>query len=195
MNDKYDVQKELKEKNYQLYINKLIIDLEKSMESLIMFYNNYFDSISHDVTVKIISLLDDKENDDKKSTVQSLVNAFFNILKEKLSITIEEKLAKIKNEMNNINNFNYEKRLNNEALSIINQISNIYQENIYMLIDELINDITNYRLDFSDYLLNTVYRKLLNTLRDKLMFSIKLINNNYDENTMILETINEKTLK
>ena len=195
MENNYDVQSELKEKNHELYINKLIIDLEKAMESLIMFYNNYCDTLSQETTEKIISFLDSKEDSDKKDMVTNLVSAFFNISRGKLNSIIQERLENIKVDIQNINTFNYEKKLNEEALLIINEMSDNYQENVYMLIDELMNDITDYRLDFKDYLLNAVYRKLINILRDKLMFSIKLINNNYDENTMIIETINEKTLK
>lgn len=193
MKDNFDVQEELKNKNYELYINKLIVDLEKTMESLLMFYSNYCDTLSKDSTNTIISYLDNSL--EKQDTVSNLVNTFFGMIKGKINDIIKERLENIKNNIQNIDHINYEKKLNDEALLIANQLSDYYQENIYMLIDEISKDITTYRLDFKDYLLNTLYRKLINTLIDKLMYSIKLINNNYDENTMMLETINQKTLK
>ena len=193
MEDNFDLQEELKNKNYELYINKLIVDLEKTMESLLMFYSNYCDTLSKDSTNIIISYLDNSL--EKQDTVSNLVNTFFGMIKGKINTIIKERLENIKNNIQNIDHINYEKKLNDEALLIANQLSDYYQENIYMLIDEISKDITTYRLDFKDYLLNTLYRKLINTLRDKLMYSIKLINNNYDENTMMLETINQKTLK
>ena len=193
MKDNFDLQEELKNKNYELYINKLIVDLEKTMESLLMFYSNYCDTLSKDSTNTIISYLDNSL--EKQDTISNLVNTFFGMVKAKLNTITKERLENIKNNIQNIDHINYEKKLNDEALLIANQLSDYYQENIYMLIDEISKDITTYRLDFKDYLLNTLYRKLINTLRDKLMYSIKLINNNYDENTMMLETINQKTIK
>lgn len=193
MENNLDVQETLKNKNQELYINKLIIDLEKTMESLLMFYNNYSDTLSNDATTKIISYLDN--GTDKSAAISNLVNTFFNMIKVKLNNIVKERLDSIKNDISNIDHINYEKRLDEEALYIANQISDYYQENVYMLIDEVSKDMTTYRLDFKDYVLNTLNRRLINTLRDKLVYSIKLINNNYDENTQMLETINEKTLK
>ena len=193
MENNLDVQEALKNKNQELYINKLIIDLEKTMESLLMFYNNYSDTLSNDATTKIISYLDN--GTDKSAAISNLVNTFFNMIKVKLNNIVKERLDSIKNDISNIDHINYEKRLDEEALYIANQISDYYQENVYMLIDEVSKDMTTYRLDFKDYVLNTLNRRLINTLRDKLVYSIKLINNNYDENTQMLETINEKTLK
>ena len=65
-----------------------------------------------------------------------------------------------------------------------------------MLINELVFDSDleiNKRI--SDYLSTIVYNKIINVLKDQFMYAIKLIDNNYEENTQIMEGINEKTIK
>ena len=195
MENNVDVVHELQIKNQELYINKLIIDLENAMESLLIFYSNYLDTNIKNINEKIISLLDDKQNIEKCEIITQVVNSFFNLFKDKLNSMIKDRLTVIKSNIQNIDTFNYEKMLNNESLIIVNQISDYYQENVYMLIDEIIPEAKLRKLDIKDYLLNTVYLKIINTLKDKLMYSIKLINNNYDENTTMLKVINQKTLK
>lgn len=194
MEENIDVGKELAIKNQELFKNKLIIDLENAMDSLLMFYSNYCDTISNEVINTIVFYLD-KQDETSKETISNLVISFFTMFKDSLNKTIQERLKIIKSSIPNLETSNYEKKLNSESLIIVNQISDYYQENIYMLIDEIQENITEHRLDFKDYLLNALYLKLMNTLKDKLMYSVKLINNNYDENTTILQIINEKTLK
>ena len=59
MENNLDIQEELKNINHELYINKLIIDLENAMESLLLFYGNYCDTQKQEMKSKIIG---DKEN-------------------------------------------------------------------------------------------------------------------------------------
>ena len=117
------------------------------------------------------------------------------MLRDNLKTVINERLKVIKSDIHSINSFNYEKRLNSESLIISNQMSDFYQEKIYELIDELKEYIHEHQLDLKDYLLTLLYLKLMNTLKDKLMYYIGIINNNYDENTTMLKSINQKTLK
>ena len=205
MEDNIDVVKELEIKNQELFVNKIIIDLETAMESLLLFYSKkmddreeahtYCDIVANDVISKLISLLDNPTNIEQQEKVSALVTAFFDMYKAKVNTFVPERLQVIKENINNIDSVNYEKNLNDESTTIVNKISEFYQENIYMLIDEIEENITEHRLDLKDYLLNTVYLKLINMLKDKLIYSIKLIGNNYDENTAVLQVINEKTLK
>ena len=191
MDNNIDVHEELKIKNQELYINKLIIDLDSAMESLLLFYDNYCDTISKDVINKTISFIDNLENQDM---INKLVNTFFNMYKNELHRIIKERMIHLKEDIQNIENLSYIKKLNEESRIISNQISEYYHENIYMLIDEIMKDISNKKLEFKDYLLNSVYLKLINTLRDKLIFSMRVINNNYDESTTKIQDINTKTL-
>lgn len=205
MEDNIDVVKELEIKNQELFVNKIIIDLETAMESLLLFYSKkmddseeahtYCDIVANDVISMLISLLDNPTNIEQQEKVSALVTAFFDMYKAKVNTFVPERLQVIKENINNIDSVNYEKNLNDESTTIVNKISEFYQENIYMLIDEIEENITEHRLDLKDYLLNTVYLKLINMLKDKLIYSIKLIGNNYDENTAVLQVINEKTLK
>lgn len=194
MDDNIDVVKELEIKNREIFDNKIIIDLEKTMDSLIMFYGNYCDTVSNEV-INTINLYLDKKDDTSCEMISNLVTSFFTMLKGDLNKIVNARLTLIKADIQSINSFNYEKKLTNESLIIANQISDFYQEKIYELIDAVKDNVKEHSLDLKDYLLTAVYLKLMNTLKDKLMYSVKLINNNYDENTTILQSINEKTLK
>ena len=195
MDNDIDVVEQLRIKNHELYINKLIIDLENAIESLIIFYNNYCDTISGETKNITSVLLDNKTDISEKQMNDSLLDSFFSLFKEKVSQIFKNRLGVIKSNIQNIDAFNYEKKLNNESLIIVNQVSDYYQENILMLIDEIKENFIVHQLEVREYLQKAVYIKLMNTLKDKLIYSIKLINNNYDENTTMLQSINEKTLK
>ena len=203
-----DVVKELEKKNQELFVNKVIIDLENTMESLMMFYskNNeiddngekaqtYCDIVAQEVISRLSSFLDNPSDYTQQEKIAALVTSFFAMFKKTVNTIISERLQVIKTSIQTINAFNYEKKLNSESLVIVNKVSEFYQENVYMLIDEVKDSIKEHQLDFKDYLLNAIYLKLMNTLKDKLMYSIKLINNNYDENTTMIQSINAKTLK
>ena len=195
MDNNIDVVEQLKIKNHELYINKMIIDLENTMESFILFYNNFCDSFLKEIVSKITFLLDDSQNSDKKTMTNNTILSFFTMYKENVKNEIDTRTKLIRDYIKENDISNYNKKLNSEALLIVNQITDYYHENINMLIDELSQYIKNNELYFKDYLLNTVRHKLINTLSVQLMYSVKLINNNSDENTMMLQTINEKTLK
>lgn len=205
MEDNIDVVKELEIKNQELFVNKIIIDLETAMESLMLFYSKkmddnkdnytYCDMVASDVINNINSFLDNPNDVLQKEKVSALVNSFFYIYKNKVNTLIPERLQEIKKDIQNIDSLNYEMKLNNESSAIIKQISDYYQENIYMLIEEIKDSVNNHQLVFQEYLIKNVHDKLINMLKDKLIYSIKLINNNYDENTAVLQIINEKTLK
>ena len=177
MDDNIDVVKELEIKNREIFDNKIIIDLEKTMDSLIMFYGNYCDTVSNEV-INTINLYLDKKDDTSYEMISNLVTSFFTMLKGDLNKIVNERLTLIKADIQSINSFNYEKKLTNESLIITNQISDFYQEKIYELIDAVKDNVKEHRLDLKDYLLTAVYLKLMNTLKDKLMYSVKLIKNN-----------------
>ena len=206
MEDKLDVVKEFEIKNQELFNDNKLIILENVIESVLLFYsknvgdsdkkdNPYCDNVAQEVIDKINSLLDNKDDVTQKEKVSALVNAFFDMFKNEVNTIFSQRLDIIKTNIQSIDESNYENKLNEELLTIVQQISNFYQENINMLIDEIEDGITEYQTEFKDYLLNNVHAKLINILKDKLMISAILINNKYDENVAIFQRINEKTLK
>lgn len=192
MEDNINVAREFKKKNKELFDNKIVIDLEKAMDSFEVFYKLHCDTVAGlEVVNKINSFLDNKD-DTSKETVKTLVNNFFKMFKDQLEEILNKRKEAIENDMQNINSSNYEKRLINESLIIANQVSDFYNEKIYELIDALKDNIKEHQLDLEDYLLSGLYVRLMNTLRDKSIYYFKLICNNYDENTAKYQSMNEK---
>ena len=82
------------------------------------------------------------------------------------------------------------------AILVTNHMSDYYLNNINLLVDEIAStkDV-NKKNRISEYLINNLYRKVMDTLKDQLMYSIRVIDNNYEENNNIIQSISEKTLK
>ena len=165
------------------------------MKTLLLFYNKYCDYLSRDVSDKIIFMMDNQDNISQKEIIKKIVESFFKLFNEKLNITIGERLSNIKTNISTINMDDYENLLNDETSIIVNQISNYCNESINSLISELKEFVSTHQTYLNDYLTGIIGLKLIDTLKDKLKYSIKLINNNYGENTAVLQRINEKTLK
>ena len=192
MTNENDINVALREINQKMLVNKKKIDIDNIVESILLFFNNYFNTLSDEVVNKVISLKSFDNNDSSKEIVSKLVLSFFNILENKLKDTCLNKFNSIKNDVSKLSDNECNKKLNYIASIISNQISDYYLDNAHDLINELNNDDDNKNI--SDYILKTIYNRVINTLKDRLMYGIKVIDNNYEENNLKLENINEKTI-
>ena len=192
MTNENDINVALREINQKMLVNKKKIDIDNIVESILLFFNNYFNTLSDEVVNKVISLKSFDNNDSSKEIVSKLVLSFFNILENKLKDTCLNKFNSIKNDVSKLSDNECNKKLNYIASIISNQISDYYLDNAHDLINELNNDDDNKNI--SDYILKIVYNRVINTLKDRLMYGIKVIDNNYEENNLKLENINEKTI-
>lgn len=192
MTNENDINAALREINQKMLVNKKKIDIDNIVESILLFFNNYFNTLSDEVVNKVISLKSFDNNDSSKEIVSKLVLSFFNILENKLKDTCLNKFNSIKNDVSKLSDNECNKKLNYIASIISNQISDYYLDNAHDLIKELNNDDDNKNI--SDYILKTIYNRVINTLKDRLMYGIKVIDNNYEENNLKLENINEKTI-
>lgn len=196
MENNVDINEVLKNKNNEMLLNKKRIDLDKAMESIQMFYNNYCDNYAIEINDQLCGIKNIDINSEQGEIIKKMTASFLNMITDTLNKTISEKTMLIKEQLNNMDDIKYNKVLNYMSLNIVNQISEFYLENVNMLINELVFDSDleiNKRI--SDYLSTIVYNKIINVLKDQFMYAIKLIDNNYEENNQIMEGINEKTIK
>ena len=196
MDDNIDVSKELKIKNQEMLLNKKRIDLDTSMESLIVFYSNYSTNLASEINDRICLIRQVNSDSEQGRIMYNTITSFFFIMNKKLKELITKKTTKIKENINNINDEEYNKQLRYMSIVIVNQMLEFYGDNIDMLVVELTNDVDDITKDrISNYLFEIIYGKMMNMLKDKFMYSIKVISNNYEENNQVIEDINNKTLK
>ncbi len=188
---------QLKVKNQELYLNKRIIDLDSSIESLLLFYNNYTSNLATDVSNQISSFYGIDSNSDQGKIMYNTISSFFVLCNNKLKDVLTKKIEKIKSTMNNVSDEEYNKELRYMSIKAINAMSDYYFQNIDMLIKELVNESTDLAVNnkINSYFYETLYYKMMNVLRDQFSYSVKVIGNNNDENIQVMQNINEKTIK
>ena len=196
MDNNIDTNEELKIKNQEMLLNKKCIDLETSMESLIVFYSNYSNNLANEINNRICLIKNiDSEGEQSKIMLNTIIS-FFTILSNKLKELVFDKVNKLKDRINTFNDEEYDKELKYMSIYVNNRLLEFYGENIDMLMEELTSDVDTVTKDkIKNYLFEIIYGKMMNMLRDKFIYSIKVIGNNSEENNQIIQEINEKTIK
>ena len=196
MEEYIDVNKELEQKNQEMFLNKKRIDLDNSMESLMVFYSNYSMNVASEINNRICIYRNINSSSEDSKILYNTITSFFLIVSKKLKEIINNQIEPIKDKLDGLTDEEYIKKLNDISTGIIDDMSNYFKENANMLSDELNQDIDDdIKNSINKYILDILTIKMINMLRDKLMYSIKVINNNYEANKEIIENINEKTLK
>ena len=193
MTNESDINEVLRAFNQEALLKKKKVDIDNIVDSILLFFNNYFGNLSKEVTIKLKSLNNISEDDYYGVIINKMVFAFFNVLENKLKETTTNKFNSIRDNIPNLTDLECNKKLNYIVGVISNEISDFYLENAEILIKELIQKEEYVKVS-SDYLIKVVYGKVINTLKDRLMYSIKVIDNNNEENKEKIETINEKTI-
>ena len=196
MNNNVDSKEELAVKNDTMLLDKNKYDLDNSMDSLNTFFVNYStNTLANDINNRICIIKNIDPTSEQGKTMLNTVIGFFTILSNKFKELIIAKTQKLKDNLNTITSEDYNKELRYLSIYTNNQLLAFYEENINMLLDELANDVDNLtREKINNYLFEAIHEKMMNMLRDKFDFSIKLISNNYNANEEIMKNINEKTL-
>jgi hypothetical protein len=195
MENEIEIKEAIKANNEMMLLNKRIVDFDKAMDSFKVFYFGYLDEYEDNILKAICSYKKIASDNTTALEIQQVITAFVNSHKDELSRLIDEYGSKIKDKMPLLDDNEYRKELNQMMLVIVNSISEFCTENINMLIEECVkgeDEDTNKKI--TNYLKVIVYGKLINTLRDNFSYSIRIIDNNHEENNRRMEIINQKTL-
>ena len=192
MTNESDINEALREFNQNALLNKKRVDIENIVESILLFFNNYFNNLTNESIIKVIDYKNINDSDPYKEIISGLMSAFFNLIENKTKEITINNFNTIKNKISNLTDLECSKELSRISNIITNEISDYYLENANDLVNELTKEDNNKNI--SDYILKILYSKVINTLKDRLMYSIKVIDNNYEENNQKLESINEKTI-
>ena len=192
MTEEIDINEKLKEKHEEMLLNKKKIDIDNIVESLLLFFKNYSDNLSNEIIDRICMIKRIDDQNQEKEIVRTMVSALFDMVNKKLNDISLEKFNSFKDKIASVVDNEYSKKLNQISHSIINESFDYYLENGKILVDEL-SDEDNKKIIY-DYVMKTIYNKLLNKLKDQFAYSIKVIDNNYEENEQIINSISQKTM-
>ena len=193
MNSNVDVLKELEVKNKEIYINKLIIDLDTNLENLVITINNMMSLFTTEVIEKVLEINSDVLSSE---VIKESINTFQNLICDELTKLISDRSISLKDKVLNIENIDYKEELNNETINVLEKFKEFYNQNIIGLIDEISNNINEFDKNrLSDYLKVLYFEKLINKFKDAVMNMDIILLNNYEEGYQRFLNLNAKTLK
>lgn len=193
MNNNVDVLKQLEVKNREIYLNKLVIDLDNNLDILSITVNNIINLFTNEMINKILEIENGTMN---RSTISTHVEAFQEKFKDQIMIMIHERKTKLELLIKDIDKIEYETKIKEESLNIINKIDEYYKNNIDNLYNQINTDYDEFDLKrLNDYLKENNYNKIVLKIKESLNNTDIILINNYKESYQKYLELNEKTLK
>lgn len=193
MNNNVDVLKQLEVKNREIYLNKLVIDLDNNLDILSITVNNIINLFTNEMINKILEIENGTMN---RSKISTHVEAFQEKFKDQIMIMIHERKTKLELLIKDIDKIEYETKIKEESLNIINKIDEYYQNNIDNLYNQINTDYDEFDLKrLNDYLKENNYNKIVLKVKESLNNTDIILINNYKESYQKYLELNEKTLK
>ena len=186
--NKEDVLKELEVKNKEIYLNKLNIDLDNNNEILIITINNIINLFKEEVLNKVLEINGSNIN---KDNIKEEVNNFYDEIDKEIKKLLQERINKLKDNINKIDIVNYKNDINKESMVIINKLKKIYTKNINLLTNTM-NELNSERI--KEYLVNINYNKFIDKIEELFNNMNMILINNYIESSNKYKELNEKTL-
>ena len=137
MNNNVDVLKQLEVKNREIYLNKLVIDLDNNLDILSITVNNIINLFTNEMINKILEIENGTMN---RSKISTHVEAFQEKFKDQIMIMIHERKTKLELLIKDIDKIEYETKIKEESLNIINKIDEYYKNNIDNLYNQINKD-------------------------------------------------------
>ena len=183
MIDNVSVSLELANKNKELYLNKLNMDLDNNANLLNSTITNNISVLGQELIKALISILDTPDID----RITKIVNDFFNGYREEIKTILTNRYTELK-----------EKKELDDYLSYINSnliesIKNYYLNNCSQIISKIKtdDDFIDERID--DYIENIFFNKFIKRIEECIKDANNLLINSYNESLARYKLMNEKT--
>ena len=122
-----EIKEELQKKNEEMFLNKKKIDIDKSMESFIMFYENYFNTtIPNEMTDRICQLHGISKNSEQGMAFYNMITTFFRSAFDELKNSVNTNVESLKKKIDNIPDEEYPKVLSRLSVAVINNMSDYF---------------------------------------------------------------------
>lgn len=197
MENNFDVNEQLREKNQEMLLEKKKTDLDKSTDTLIEFYRFYsLETIVNEIKDRVCVFNNVDGQSEQAEIFKRTIVAFLSVACDEFEKELKNKRELLKIKITKLSDEAYNKELQYLSVSVTNYLSEYYIKNLEMLNMEL-NQSTNEenKERIMKYLTDVITVKMINNLREKFIYSMKVISNNNEENKEIIESINEKTIK
>jgi len=189
-----EVSKELAKKNQEIYINKLLKDLDQNYENLKIVIENLIILFFKELDNRTYEISIECDNTLSRDEISNRIRKFFIMLKDALFKDIDTNKTTLEGVVVNNDFMQYVNQLEMLSSSLITNNQEIYLKEA----DSLINDVSIGFDDFSKERVEKLIKEIIyNRFMEKLKSSIGNINliliNNYQENNNHLDHMNEKT--
>ena len=189
-----EVSKELAKKNQEIYINKLLKDLDQNYENLKIVIENLIILFFKELDNRTYEISIECENKLSRDDMSNRIRKFFISLKGHIVKNIDKNKATLEKIVVTDDFMKYVNQLETLSSELYSSVGELYLKEA----DSLINDISKGFDDFSKERIEKIVKEIIyNHFMDKFKSSISNINliliNNYQENNNRLNHMNEKT--
>ena len=189
-----DIRSQLKEKNKEIYFNKLNLDLTNNLEVLILTIDNVLNSINTDTKNKILGITESFQNE---SIIKDSINEFIDNYRIYLMNLIDDKKKNIKKAINeNENVDNYKETINKLNKEIKENLNDYFNNNINNLINKIVilyeDSFCNLRIE--EYLKNIFKENMNNKIFDVIKSRDLILLNTFKESFNKYLEINKNTI-
>ena len=190
-----ELKEQIKSSNEGVLLNKRNVDVDKSMESLVSFFSEYAPTRAIDICEQICLKKGIDSKSDEGLFILEIVKTFLNNLIDELKKQLTEKKEVIKGQIDNLTDEEVNNKLRDMSMIVYNHLLEYLKIKIEELIDVVAsNETEEVKETIRSYLNNYIYGKIMNTLKENMMIYIHVVDNNTEENNIIFQRINEKTL-
>jgi len=189
-----DIRSQLKEKNKEIYLNKLSLDLTNNLEVLVLSVDNLLNNISRDTKNKVLGIAESFQNEKiVKENISNFIENYRIFLMTLLD-TKKEKIEALYKENDNIDT--YKTKIKEINIDIMNKLDNYFKENINNLIDEIISnyDDSFCNLRIREYLKNIFKENLNNKILDIINSRDIILLNTFKESFQKYLELNKNTI-
>lgn len=169
--DEEDIRKQLKEKNKEIYLNKLNLDLTNNLEVLVLTIDNLLNNISRDTISKILGITESFQN---QNIIESNINKFIDEYRAFLITLIDNKKENIETYYKeNADLSDFKDKIKEINYNIKEKLDTNFDKNINKLITEITNlykdEFCKFRI--TEYLKNifkeNINHKIIDTINSR----------------------------
>ena len=190
-----DVKEQLKEKNKEIYLNKLNLDLTNNSEVLIITLENNLKNIESKTFKIVLSIL---ESFQKQDIIQEYIKEFIKDYKDNLFNLVSNKRYNLEKQIKLTNKIiDYKEIIINENKILKENLNNNFDK----LIKELINKINSLltdefsKLRINEYLINIYKEKINHNILDTIINRDIILLNTFKESYLKYLELNKNTVE
>ena len=187
-----EIKKQLEVKNKEIYINKLNLDLNNNVDSLILTLDGLLNKIINESINQIINI---SESFNNKEIIEKNIKDYFNLFNEELINNLDQKKKETEKIIKcNLNNF--KEILEKENDKINNKLYNYYSNNINLLNNKIQSyyDDSFCKQRINNYLTNSLKEKLLDKIKETIKGRDIILINTFKETYQKYQELNKNTI-